>query len=256
MRFQPTTYLATSGQIDLITSGLVFDFKAQDYVSGSLTWNATVGDYTASITGTVTQPLNYLSSSVGFNGNQWLKFSDNMTGSISSSNWEVYAYVSFTNAQTASAAFTPEFFSKGSGLTPSWNYAYEGGTAANAGYGEMGGGYPPGYLLDSLNASLRGSDKQLFAMSHISGAVTFPSYITVNYINNPGVIGSQAILNSSDYYVSFTGSAAADLLFGKGIDTGTQNISGSVIRLFGYNRILTAQERKNNWFALSGIYVK
>lgn len=254
MRFQPTTFFGTSGDIEINQSGLVFDFRATDYISGSLSWNAYVGDYTASVTGTVVSPLNYLTSSVGFNGNQWLKFSDNMTGSISSSNWEVYAYVSFTNAQTASSAFTPEFFSKGSGLTPAWNYSYEGGTAANAGFGEMGGGNPPGYITDGLNVGTSGTNTQLFAMSHVSGAVSTPSYITVNWRSN--VIGNSAIELSSDYYVSFTGSAAAELLFGKGIDTGTQNISGSVIRLFGYNRVLSSQERKNNWFALTGIYVK
>lgn len=256
MRFQPTVFLGTLGALNITQTGLIFDFKASDYVSGSTTWNAAVGDYTASVTGTVAGGLTYIDgTSVGFNGNQWLQFSNNMTASISSSSWEVYSLVSFTNAQTASTSFTPEFFSKGAGVAPAWNYAYQGGTIASAGFGNMGGGSGNnGYTTDSLNSGLRGINKQLFAMSHIpSASFTISSYITVNWRDT--VIGSTGIFDYPDYYVTFTGSAAAPLLFGKGIDAGTQNISGSVIRLFAYNRILSAQERKSNWFALTGQYI-
>lgn len=255
MRFASTAFIGSglANQNNIIQNGLVFDFKASDYVSGSTTWNAAVGDYTASVTGTVAAGLTYIDGTkVGFNGNQWLQFPNNMTASISSSSWEVYAYVSFTNAQTASAAFKPEFFSKGGGIAPAWNYSYAGGTS---GIGSMGGGYPPGYTTDSLNAGLRGNNTQIFAMSHIpsgSGVIS-PSYITVNWLNT--VIGNTILFDTADYYVSFTGSAADPLLFGKSVNTGTQNISGSVIRLFAYNRILTSAERISNWVALANDYV-
>jgi hypothetical protein len=264
MRFTPFAFTGGYRTSSITTDGLVFDFQSANYVSGSTQWLSSVGNYTASVTGTVAGGLNIVSAStfnaVGFNGNQWLQFSNNMTASISSSNWQIYAYVSFTNQQTASAAFVPEFFSKGGGTTPSWNFAYAGGTTSLPGYGYIDGGYvgavsPTGLTTDTLNyyfgTGISFSSTQLFAYSQISGAA--PTF-TINQYNTP--VGNTIYYDANDLYATFTGSAADKLLFGKSVNTSTTNISGSVIRLFAYNRILTSQERKNNWFALSGQYVR
>jgi hypothetical protein len=263
MRFTPFAFTGAYRTASLVTDGLVFDFKAEDYQSGSLTWNSTVGNYTASVTGTTSGGLEIISAStynaVGFDGTKFLQFDNATSASISSSQWEVYSYVSFTNAQTASTSFTPEFFSKGGGLAPAWNYAYKGGTASDAGFGQMAGGFPTGYTTDTLNAALSGYTTQLFAMTHTSQSATpgaIPSYITVNWYNN--VVGNTILNDSADYIVSFTGSAVDPLLFGKAVNAPepAASISGSVIRLFAYNRILTARERKDNWYTLTGTYIK
>ena len=254
MRFNPFAFLGGYTTASITPVGLVFDFTSQDYQSGSLTWNSAVGNYTASVTGTISGPLIYNNgNTVGFDGNKWLQFDNNMTASISSSQWEVYTYVSFTNAQTSSTLFTPEFFSKGAGLAPAWNYSYQGGTSAVAGYGEMGDGYPPGYTTDTLNTTLRGYTTQLFAKTQTSQSVANTSYVTVNWDSN--VIGNTILNDWADFKTSFTGSVAEPLLFGKSVNSTTTNISGSIIRLFAYNRILTSRERKDNWFALTGQYI-
>lgn len=238
--------------LELVQSGLVFDFRAQDYQSGSLTWNAYVGNYTASITGTVGGGLNYIGGNkVGFNGNQWLKFSDNMTGSISSSQWQVYALVAMTGQQTSSQAYIPEFFSKGSGTTPSWAYGYHGGSPfpQNAGWGLVDGGSDNnGLTTDTLNRFMTGSS-QLIAFTMFSGS-PWPNYTqtgSVSINNFTGQVGSTILYSETSINTSFTGSAPDPLLFGKGVNPGATNISGSVIRMFAYNRILNSTERKYNW---------
>ena len=267
MRFAPFAFESNYITASLITDGLVFDFQAKNYVSGSTQWLAAVGNYTASVTGTVAGGLNIVSAStynaVGFNGNQWLQFSNNMTASISSSNWQVYAYVAFTNQQTASATFTPEFFSKGGGTTPAWSFAYKASASVLPGYGYIDGGYnasisPTGLTTDGLNyyfgTGVSYSNTQLFAYSQIAGEI--PTF-TINEFNT--AVGNTILYDVNDLQASFTGSASAPLLFGKSVNTfpiQTTNISGSVIRLFAYNRILSAQERKDNWYALTGQYIR
>jgi hypothetical protein len=256
MRFTPTTFLGTAGTIGLIQNGLVFDFRAEDYQSGSLTWNAYVGDYTASITGTVGGGLEDLTSSVGFDGNHWLQFSNNMTASISSSTWEVYAFVNL--ASTSSTTYEPTFFAKGT-QAPGWYYSYKGG-ASGIGYINYNGGL--GFLTDTLNNGFFGpglkgiypNTPQLFALSNPSSS-GFPSGpYTMNWF--AGQEGN-SVIGDTNYIrpLSFSGSAAANLTFGYGVDS-QDNFSGSIVRLFAYNRILSEQERKNNWFALTGQFVR
>lgn len=258
MRFQPTTYIATSGQIGIVTSGLVFDFRAQDYVSGSLTWNAYVGNYTASVTGTVATPLISASTGIGFDGNHWLNFPTNMTASISSSNWEVYALIKL--ATTSSTSYKPTFFAKGIDA-PGWYYSYQGGGTSNGtGYINYQGGI--GFLTDNLNVRAFNSGlsgvfpniPQQFVFSYPSSS-TFPQGpYTLNWYGNQN--GNSAVGDVTNISpLSFSGSVASNLTFGYGVDTWS-NFSGSVVRLYAYNRILSLQERKNNWFALTGIYVK
>jgi hypothetical protein len=259
MRFTPTTFLGTAGTIGLIQNGLVFDFRAEDYQSGSLTWNAYVGDYTASITGTVGGGLEDLTSSVGFDGNHWLQFSNNMTASISSSAWEVYALVNL--ASTSSTTYEPTFFAKGTDA-PGWYYSYEGGIGSQSGLGYINYQGGVGLLTDTLNNpsfnnGLRGvfpNIPQQFVFSYPSSS-TFPTGpYTLNWYGNTNgntIIGDIANISP----LSFSGSAAANLTFGFGVD-GWDNFSGSVVRLYAYNRVLTLQERKNNWFALTNIFVR
>lgn len=268
MRFASTAFIGSglANQNNIIQSGLVFDFKASDYVSGSTIWNAAVGNYTASVTGTVAGGLTYIDGTkVGFNGNQWLQFSNNMTASISSSQWNVYALVEFTNAQTASQAYTPSFFSKGTGNYPAWNWYYKGGSPfpTNEGFVIINGGEvaPGGGTWDTYNTcysfvvNFCGSSKQLFGFNVLgsdTGSLTIP-YVTPQW--STVVPGSSIIFNTANYGPnSFTGSAAEPLLFGKSAGGG-QNISGSVVRLFAYNRNLTQAERQSNWIALTNSYV-
>lgn len=259
MRFQPSAFLGTLGALNITTTGLVFDFKASDYVSGSTIWNAAVGDYTASITGTVAGGLEYIDGTkVGFNGNKWIQFPNSMTASISSSTWEVYALVNL--ASTSSTAYTPTFFAKGTDA-PGWYYSYKGGTGADAGYGYINYQGGAGLVTDSLNVTffnngLKGvfpNIPQQFVLSNPSSS-TFPAGpYTLNWYgstNGSTTIGDEANIRP----LSFSGSAAANLTFGYGVD-GSSNYSGSVVRLYAYNRILSLQERKNNWFALTGQYI-
>lgn len=259
MRFQPSAFLGTLGTLDITRTGLVFDFKASNYVSGATTWNASVGDYTASVTGTVAGGLNYIDGTkVGFDGNKWLQFPNNMTASISSSAWEVYVLVNL--ATTSSTTYEPTFFAKGTDA-PGWYYAYDGGTAANSGFGYINYQGGAGLLTDTLNNpsfnnGLKGifpNVPQQFVFSYPSSS-TFPTgQYTLNWYGNTNgstIVGDTANIRP----LSFSGSAADNLTFGFGVD-GWDNFSGSVVRLYAYNRVLTLQERKNNWFALTGQYI-
>jgi hypothetical protein len=242
----------------LISDGLVFDFRAEDYTSGSLIWTSNTGNYTASVTGTVDGGLNYIDGEkVGFDGNHWLEFDNATTASISSSQWQIYALVEFTNAQTASSAYTASFFSKGGSYAPSWNWYYKGGTGAQAGLVVVNGftSFSPSQvgsvLEDSFNEAFRGSTKQLFAYQ-ISGSdagLSTRPLVTANaYTFAPG----NQLQNDPYLYGlnSFTGSASDELLFGKAFGVNSTNLSGSVVRLFAYNRILSSSERLKNWVYL------
>lgn len=257
MRFASTAFIGSglANQNNIIQSGLVFDFKASDYVSGSTTWNAAVGNYTASITGTVAGGLEYIGGTkVGFDGNKWLQFSNNMTASISSSQWNVYALVEFTNAQTASSVFKPAFFSKGGAGYPAWNWYYAGGTGINSGLIYTNGYPDSGMIADTYNGGFY--NNQILLCFQILGSDT--GSLTTGYVTAKAgttTPGNQ-IIASFDLYGpnSFTGSAADQLLFGKSFSVNNSNISGSVVRLFAYNRNLTQSERQSNWLALSNSY--
>lgn len=259
MRFQPTVFLSSLGELSISQTGLVFDFQAADYISGSTTWNAAVGNYTASITGTVAGGLEYIDGAkVGFDGNKWLQFPNEMTASISSSQWEVYVLVNL--ASTSSTTYEPTFFAKGTDA-PGWYYSYQGGIGATAGNGYINYQAGAGLFTDTLNLpsfnnGLKGifpNIPQQFVFSYPSSS-TFPTgQYTLNWYGN--VNGSTTIGDSSNITpLSFSGSAASNLTFGYGVD-GWDNFSGSVVRLYAYNRILTLAERKSNWFALTGQYI-
>lgn len=248
--------------LDLIRDGLVFDFSADEYVSGSLQWNSNVGNYAAFVTGTTSGPLEKLSDGVGFDGTKWLQFDNATTSSINTSTWQIYVFTDFSNTglgQTSEVAH--QFFSKGGGAAPSWNFGYYNGTgtSAGAGLGVIGDGAAnlsifEGYNTDSLYSPLSQKDKQLFCYTYQSGSGTAPnSYpsVTINWYDTAiggTVLSSYAALRNT----SFTGSAASPLLFGYGITQNMDNVSGSIVRLFAYNRILTQEERKRNWFILTG----
>lgn len=264
MRFQPSAFLGTLGELNITQTGLVFDFQAADYVSGSTNWNAAVGDYTASVTGTIAGGLKYIDGTkVGFDGDKYLQFPAAMTASISSSKWQVYALVEFNSSQLLTSSFKPSFFSKGNGYAPSWNWWYRGGGNVN----QTGEVYTNGYIntiiyteggmfADTYNAAFLTGSKQLFAFE-INGSDTGSLTLgTVTQNASTTIPGNSSAIEYYSYGLnSFTGSASDPLLFGKATGGSGENISGSVVRLFAYNRILTAQERTNNWFALSGQYV-
>ena len=268
MRFQPSAFLGTLGELDITQTGLVFDFQAADYVSGSTTWNAAVGDYTASVTGTLAGGLKYIDGTkVGFDGDKYLQFPSAMTASISSSKWQVYALVEFNSSQLLTSSFKPSFFSKGNGFAPSWNWWYQGGGSGiqdglvyTNGFINSSTYTEGGRLADSYNKEFLTGSKQLFAFE-INGSDTGSLTLgTVTQNAATTIPGNSVAVEFYSYGLnSFTGSASDPLLFGK--ETGFppyingNNISGSVVRLFAYNRILTSQERKNNWFALTGQYI-
>lgn len=239
----------------LVQSGLVFDFIAKDYQSGSLNWTSHDGRYTAVVTGSTSGGLNYIDGKrVGFDGNHWLQFDNATTSSISSSQWQVYALVEFTGQQTASAAFAPELFSKGGGSTPAWSYAYKGG-GTNPGWGLMDGGYqglvsPNGLTTDNLNPFMTGS-RQLIALTMLTSSIDVPFTGSITINEHVSAVGNTITLDSADLIASFTGSASAPLLFGKSVNAATTNISASVLRLFAYNKILDATERQYNWEILN-----
>jgi hypothetical protein len=250
-----STLVYTPPATSLVSDGLVFDFRAEDYTSGSLIWTSNVGNYTASVTGTVGGGLNYIDGErVGFDGNHWLQFNNATTASISSSQWQVYALVEFTNAQTASSAYKPAFFSKGGGNAPSWNWYYQGSTGTTGGWAYLNGyvSFPSFELgsvfLDSFNRAFSGNTKQLFAFQ-ISGSNAGLSTRPILTANASTTIPGNSLANEPFVYGlnSFTGSAAEPLLFGKSFNGDTNTLSGSVVRLFAYNRILSSTERRENW---------
>jgi len=255
-----STLLYTAPTGSLLQDGLVFDFNAANYISGSTTWNADLGNYTASVTGTVAGGLEYIDGTkVGFDGNKWLQFENSMTASISSSAWEVYALVNL--ASTSSTTYEPTFFAKGTDA-PGWYYSYEGGTGAQSGFGYINYQGGSGFLTDTLNNpgfnnGLRGVFPilpQQFVFSYPSSS-TFPTGpYTLNWYGNTN--GNTIVLDPTNIApLSFSGSADANLTFGYGVD-GWDNFSGSVERLYAYNRVLTLAERKSNWYALTGQYIK
>lgn len=231
---------------NLLRSGLAFDFVATDYVSGSTTWTDRVNGYTANITGSSTT-LEKSGSTVLFNGGQWLEFLPSITSSITTEDWQVYAYVGITTAQRTNSSFYLPLFTKGISFAPNWRYAYEGG-AAQPGWATINGGYPPGYFTDSLNAYMVGQNS-LLALSFTND--TPPSNpvsasVTLNQYTNP--IGNTIITDNSYVWPTyFSGSTNEPLMFGKN-DVGI--ISGSVLRLFGYDRILNQSERNKTWIYL------
>jgi len=269
MRFQPSAFLGTLGELAISQTGLVFDFQAADYVSGSTTWNSAVGDYTASVTGTLAGGLEYFDGSkVGFDGNRWLTFNSSMTASISSSQWNIYVLTEFTNEQLNTSSFKPAFFSKGVADYPEWNWWYRGG----GNVGQKGDVFVNGWVQtsvynegggfeDSFNNVFGTFGKQLFGYQIIgspTGSLT-TAFVTAN--SETTIPGNSIVGNPANYGLnSFTGSAVEPLLFGKIIAQGfsypeSTNMTGSVVRIFGYNRNLSAQERKNNWFVLTGQYI-
>ena len=111
-----------------------------------------MGNYTASVTGTVAGGLEYIDGTkVGFDGNKWLQFENAMTASISSSAWEVYALVNL--ASTSSTTYEPTFFAKGTDA-PGWYYSYEGGTGTQSGLGYINWQGGVGLQTDTLNNPL------------------------------------------------------------------------------------------------------
>lgn len=267
MRFQPSAFLGTLGELSITQTGLVFDFQAEDYVSGSTNWNAAVGGYTASVTGTLAGGLKYIDGTkVGFDGDKYLEFPSSMTASISSSKWQVYALVEFNSSQLLTSSFKPSFFSKGNLGGPAWNWWYEGGNAPITSGEVYTNGYinsvtytEGGMLADKYNKAFLTGSKQLFAFEingSDTGSLTLGRVTQNADTNIPG--NSTAVEFFSYGLNSFTGSASDPLLFGKatgGFAFSGENISGSVVRLFAYNRILTSQERKNNWFVLTSEYI-
>jgi hypothetical protein len=254
-----STLLYSAPTASLLQDGLVFDFNPANYSSGSTTWNADFGDYTASVTGTVDGALEYIDGTkVGFDGNKWLQFENAMTASISSSAWEVYALVNL--ASTSSTTYEPTFFAKGTDA-PGWYYSYKGGTDSQSGLGYINWQGGVGFQTDTLNNplfnnGLRGvfpNIPQQFVFSYPSSS-TFPAGpYTLNWYGNTN--GNTLILFPENITpLSFSGSEAANLTFGYGVD-GWDNFSGSVERLYAYNRVLTLAERKSNWYALTGQYI-
>jgi hypothetical protein len=255
-----STLLYTAPTASLLQDGLVFDFNPANYNSGSTTWNADFGNYTASVTGAVGGGLIYNNgNAVGFDGNKWLQFENAMTASISSSNWEVYVLVNLTT--TSSTTYEPTFFAKGTDA-PGWYYSYKGGTAVNAGFGYINYQGGAGFATDTLNNGsgfnngLKGvfpTIPQQFVFSYPSSS-TFPqTQYTLNWYGNR--TGNTATGDTANITpLSFSGSADANLTFGYGVD-GWDNFSGSVERLYAYNRILTLAERKSNWYTLTGQYI-
>ena len=254
-----STLLYTAPTGSLLQDGLVFDFNAANYISGSTTWNADLGNYTASVTGTVAGGLEYIDGTkVGFDGNKWLQFENSMTASISSSAWEVYALVNL--ATTSSTTYEPTFFSKGTSI-PGWYNSYKGGTGTGAGLGYINWQGGAGFVTDNLNIpvfnnALRGvfpNIPQQFVFSYPSSS-TFPTGpYTLNWYGNTNGNTTTGVTGISP--LSFSGSADANLTFGYGVD-GWDNFSGSVERLYAYNRVLTLAERKSNWYALTGQYIR
>jgi len=249
----------------IIQDGLVFDFRAQDYVSGSLTWNAFTGNYTASITGTVGGGLEYFDGSkVGFDGNKWLTFPNSITSSfVSASQWNIYVLTEFTNTQLQTNTFKPAFFSKGVADFPYWNWWFRGGNSGGSpqqtgdiftnGYINSSTYNAGGMFADSYSSSFAGSNKQLFGFQ-ILGSATGSStngFVTTNF--NTTIPGNSVSVDPAVYGPgSFTGSLG-DVLFGRQINAST-NMTGSVVRIFAYNRNLTSVERKQNYISLFNKY--
>jgi hypothetical protein len=272
MKFSSVAFMGQTGaSASIVQDGLVFDFRAQDYVSGSLTWNSFVGNYTASVTGTVAGGLEYFDGSkVGFDGNKWLTFNEAMSSSISSSQWNVYVLTEFTNTQLQTNTFKPAFFSKGVADFPDWNWWFRGGNSG-ASPSQTGDIYTNGWVnssvynegggfADSYSASFAGQPKQLFGYQIIGSPTGSSGYglVTPNWTSTiPGnFIGiSPAVYGPN----SFTGSILEPLLFGKEIDQGfgypaSTNMTGSVVRIFGYNKNLSDAERRQNYIALFNTY--
>ena len=256
-----TAYLGSTliYPVSLISDGLVFDFRAEDYTSGSLIWTSNTGNYTASVTGSVDGGLDYIDGNkVGFDGNHWLQFDNATTASISSSQWQIYALVEFNSSQLLTSSFKPSFFSKGGSYAPSWNWYYKGGGITN----QEGYVYTNGYIsdvfyteggmfADSYNRAFLTGSKQLFAFE-INGSDTGSLTLgTVTQNADTTIPGNSISVNSYLYGLnSFTGSASDALLFGKSFSVNSSNLSGSVVRLFAYNRILSSSERLKNWVYL------
>lgn len=261
--------LLERNNLDIISDGLVFDFRAEDYESGSLTWTSRIGNYSGSVTGSTSGPLDKLNDGVGFDGTKWLVFNNEMTSSITSDIWQVYVYTNLTLDQLGvSSPKSHQFFSKGGGNAPSWNFGYENeAVGTSRGFGVIGNGagniaIVGGYNADNLLRNFTGSiDTQLFCYTQQSSSAALfsvsGSSVTVNQFENTIEQNSNTVLG--DYPeiqpVNFTGSAAADLIFGKGVSDSLGNISGSVVRMFAYNRRLSSAERKRNWFILTGQYI-
>jgi hypothetical protein len=254
--------------LDLIPDGLVFDFSADEYVSGSLQWNSNVGNYAAFVTGTTSGPLEKLSDGVGFDGTKWLVFDNATTSSINTSIWQVYVYTKFTLDQLGvTSPKSHQFFSKGGGNAPSWNFGYANQLGSEPGLGVIGNGagnvaIVGGYYATNLLRNFTGSiDTQLFCYTQQSSSAALfgasGSSITVNYFVNTTEQLSNVLIGDYPQIqpVNFTGSAAADLIFGKGVSELLANVSGSVVRMFAYNRRLSSSERKRNWFILTGQYI-
>lgn len=269
MRFASTAFIGSqAGAGNIIQDGLAFDFRAQDYQSGSLTWNAYVGDYTASVTGTMSGGLEYFDGSkVGFDGNRWLTFNSSMTASISSSQWNIYVLTEFTNEQLNTSSFKPAFFSKGVADYPEWNWWYRGGGNVNQKGDVFVNGWVQsvvynegGRFEDGFNNVFGTFGKQLFGYQIIGGPTgsLTTAFVTANTdiaIPLNSIVGEPANYGLN----SFTGSVAEPLLFGKIISQGfsypeSTNMTGSVVRIFGYNRNLSPQERQQNWLALTNQY--
>lgn len=272
MKFSSVAFAGQTVSASLVQDGLVFDFRAQDYVSGSLTWNSFVGNYTASITGTVGGGLEYFDGSkVGFDGNHWLTFANSITASfISASQWNIYVLTEFTNNQLQTSSFKPAFFSKGVGDSPDWNWWFRGGNSGGSpsqtgdvltnGYVNSSTYCAGGQLADSYSASFAGNSKQLFGFQIVGSATGSSGYgfVTTNW--NTAIPGNSAAIDPAIYGPgSFTGSLTEPVLFGREINQGfslpaSTNMTGSVIRIFAYNKNLTSAERKQNYITLFNRY--
>jgi hypothetical protein len=117
-----------------------------------------------------------------------------------------------------------------------------------------------GMLADSYSASFAGSSKQLFGFQ-ILGSATGSStngFVTTNF--NTTIPGNSVSIDPAVYGPgSFTGSLAEPVLFGREINQGfglpaSTNMTGSVVRIFAYNRNLTSVERKQNYISLFNKY--
>lgn len=226
----------------VIQNGLAFDFVATDYVSGSTIWTDRVNGYKAYITGSKTT-LDISGSSVLFDGTQWLQFDNSITSSINTLSWQVYSYFGITAEQRIDTSYQPGLFSKGASFAPNWRYEYRGG-GINAGQVYINGGYPPAYTGDGFNALFTGQN-QLLVLSFAEGlTTTISASVTVNQYSN--VVNSSTIISDNSYLypTQFSGSTNEPILFGYGA---SDNLSGSVVRLMGYNRILSSKERVQTW---------